>query len=104
MPAWWWSATGTARCPTALRQAGLGDLVDGIVSSAEVGRAKPAPEPFRAGLRLAQVPAAGALFVGDSPDTDVAGAEAAGIRAVLVDRTGAAPDAIASLESVPSLF
>ncbi|HYI37527.1 MAG TPA: HAD family hydrolase [Thermoleophilaceae bacterium] len=91
----------------ALDRAGLGDLVDGVVSSAEVGRAKPAPEPFRAGLELAGVPAAEALFVGDSADTDVEGAEAAGIRAVLVAREGPAPagvEAIASLELLPSLF
>ncbi len=57
----------------ALDGAGLGGLVDGVVSSAEVGRAKPAPEPFRAGLELAGVRAGEALFVGDSPDTDIAG-------------------------------
>ena len=91
----------------ALAQAGLGELVDGVVSSAEVGRAKPAPEPFVAGLELAGVPAAEALFVGDSADTDVEGATAAGIRAVLVAREGPAPagvEAIASLELLPSLF
>ena len=44
--------------PAALAQAGLGGLVDGVVSSAEVGQAKPAPEPFRAGLELAGVEAA----------------------------------------------
>lgn len=90
--------------PAALVQAGLGDLVDGAVSSAEVGRAKPAPEPFLAGLALAGVEADDALFVGDSPDTDVAGAEAAGIRAVLVDRGGGAAGSIPSLERLPSLF
>lgn len=91
----------------ALDRAGLGDLVDGVVSSAQVGRAKPAPEPFRAGLELAGVPADDALFVGDSPETDIQGAQAAGIRAVLVAREGGAPggiEAIASLERLPSLF
>lgn len=93
--------------PTALAQAGLGALVDGVVSSAEVGRAKPAPEPFRAGLELAGAAAGDALFVGDSPDTDIAGARGAGIRALLVARDGPAPDgleAVTSLELVPSLF
>ena len=91
----------------ALARAGLGGLVDGVVSSAEVGRAKPAPEPFRAGLDLAGVEAGDALFVGDSPDTDIAGARAAGIRALLVARGGEAAegaDAVTSLERVPSLF
>jgi putative hydrolase of the HAD superfamily len=91
----------------ALGQAGLAELVDGAVSSAEVGSAKPAPEPFLAGLALAGVPASAALYVGDSPDTDIAGARGAGIRAVLVAREGAAPEgveAVPSLEHVPSLF
>ena len=91
----------------ALAQAGLDGLVDGVVSSAQVGRAKPAPEPFRAGLALAGVEAGAALFVGDSPDTDIAGARAAGIRAVLVARAEAPPEgveAVASLEHLPSLF
>ncbi len=91
----------------ALAQAGLDGLIDGVVSSAEVGRAKPAPEPFRAGLELAGVVAPDALFVGDSPDTDIAGARDAGMRALLVARHGQAPagvDAVASLAAVPSLF
>ena len=78
-----------------------------MVSSAEVGRAKPAPEPFRAGLALAGVAAADALFVGDSPDTDIAGARqpASGpcswrARAPLPDGV----EAVRSLEAVPSLF
>ena len=78
-----------------------------MVSSAEVGRAKPAPEPFRAGLELAGVRGRDALFVGDSPDTDIEGARAAGIRALLVAREGPAPEGvevITSLERVPSLF
>ena len=93
--------------PEALGQAGLGELIDGVVSSAEVGRAKPAPEPFRAGLELAAVEAADALFVGDSPETDIEGAQAAGIRAALVARDGPGPpgiESVRSLEALPSLF
>jgi putative hydrolase of the HAD superfamily len=45
--------------------------------------------------------------VGDSLENDVAGARAAGIRPVLLDRSGAAPApgvaAIASLEQLPGL-
>ena len=72
----------------ALARAGLGGLIDGAVSSAEVGRAKPEPAAFRAGLALAGVEADDALFVGDSPETDIAGARAAGIRALLIARDG----------------
>ena len=48
-----------------------------------------------------------AVMVGDSLDTDVEGALAAGLRAVLVDRWGAAPETdvpvIASLGELPGL-
>ncbi|MEA2265468.1 MAG: hypothetical protein QOE27_1051, partial [Solirubrobacteraceae bacterium] len=70
----------------ALAQAGLSPLIDGVVSSAAVGAAKPSPAVFRAGLALAGVPAERALHVGDSYDEDVAGARAAGIAPILLTR------------------
>lgn len=94
--------------PDGLASAGLERLLDGAVSSAEVGLAKPAAEPFRAGLALAGVGASEALYVGDSVDTDIEGARAAGLRAVLVSRGGDAPprveSVVRSLEQLPSLF
>jgi putative hydrolase of the HAD superfamily len=93
--------------PEWLGPPGLLELVDGVVSSAEVGAAKPDPAPFLRGLELAGVPPEDALHVGDSLENDVAGARAAGIRAVLVDRAGAAPpgvEAVRSLTEVPSLL
>lgn len=74
--------------PQVLEEAGLGSLLDGVVSSASVGAGKPSPALFEAALGLAGVPAELALHVGDSPEKDVAGASAAGIRAVLIDRGG----------------
>jgi putative hydrolase of the HAD superfamily len=73
----------------ALEQAGIGRLVDGAVSSAEIGAAKPAAAIFRAGLALAGVPAERAIHVGDSYEEDVQGARAAGIEPVLLERTDA---------------
>jgi putative hydrolase of the HAD superfamily len=93
--------------PEWLGPPGLLELVDGVVSSAEVGAAKPDPAPFVRGLELAGVAPEDALHVGDSLDNDVAGARAAGIRAVLVDRSGAAPpgvEAVRSLTEVPPLL
>jgi len=75
--------------PEALAQAGIAGLVDGVVSSAEVGAAKPDPEIFRRALALAGASAEEALHVGDSLELDVEGARAAGIEAVLVVRDGA---------------
>ena len=57
-----------------------------VVSSWEVGCYKPDPVIFRMALARMGVPAEGLLYVGDSPATDVKGATACGIRAVLIDR------------------
>ena len=75
-----------------LGEIGLGGLVDDIVVSAEAGVAKPAPGIFEVALRRLGCPARKVLFVGDSPETDIAGARGAGLRAVLVDRSANAPD------------
>lgn len=69
-----------------LEQTGLAPLVDAALSSAEAGVAKPDPAIFAQALALAGGRAGDAVMVGDSVDTDVAGALAAGIEAVLVTR------------------
>jgi putative hydrolase of the HAD superfamily len=69
-----------------LASTGLTPLVDGVLTSAEVGSSKPAPEIFERALELAGATPADALHVGDSPDHDVAGARAAGIEPVLLVR------------------
>ena len=74
-----------------LQEVGLLSLLDGVVSSAQVGAAKPDPAIFRAALARAGVAAAHAVHVGDSPAEDVLGARAVGIRAVLLHRDPAAP-------------
>ncbi|CAB4857986.1 unannotated protein [freshwater metagenome] len=72
-----------------LQETGLAALVDGVLTSAECGVAKPDPAIFHLALERAGGGAsAAALHVGDDPRTDVAGALAAGIAAVLVDRRG----------------
>ena len=87
---------------------GLGRLVNGAISSAELGASKPHPAIFRHALTLAGVPASYALHVGDSLDADVAGARAAGIAAALLDREdGRRPPAdvpvLRSLRELPAL-
>jgi putative hydrolase of the HAD superfamily len=76
-----------------LAEIGLGGLVDEVVVSAEVGARKPDPAIVEAALGRLGCPAGKALMVGDSPETDVAAARAAGVRAVLIDRTGTVPEA-----------
>jgi putative hydrolase of the HAD superfamily len=72
-------------------RAGLAELVDAIVTSAETGARKPDPALFEAALAAAGCEAGEAIHAGDSLENDVAGASAAGVRAVLVDRTGGGP-------------
>ena len=71
-----------------LERCGLSELLDGAISSAEAGSRKPDPGIFRAALELAGCEAGAALHVGDTPDEDCEGARAAGIRALLLDRSG----------------
>jgi HAD superfamily hydrolase (TIGR01549 family) len=68
---------------------GLAEAFDVVVMSDAMGRQyrKPHPAPFRAALESLDVPAKRAVYVGDRPQTDVAGANAAGMRAIRV-RTG----------------
>jgi putative hydrolase of the HAD superfamily len=92
-----------------LAATGLAALVDGAVSSAEVGVGKPHADIYARGLEVAGVEAGEALMAGDSPDTDVEGALACGIAAVLVDRWGTAQapagaHRIASLAELPALI
>jgi putative hydrolase of the HAD superfamily len=86
--------------PRVLERVGLLPLLDGVVTSASVGAAKPDPAIFRAALEVADCEASEALHVGDSNEEDVAGAGAAGIRALLLDRSGAGD--LASLAELPS--
>jgi putative hydrolase of the HAD superfamily len=89
----------------ALAQTGLTPLLDGAISSAEVGAAKPAPAIFERALALAGgVAAAAAVHVGDDVGADVVGARAAGIAPVLVVRNGAAsPDGVTTLRDLQAL-
>jgi putative hydrolase of the HAD superfamily len=69
-----------------LAQTGLAPLLDGIVISAEEGVAKPDRAIFARALAIAGVGAGEAAHVGDTAETDAAGALAAGLRAVHLER------------------
>jgi putative hydrolase of the HAD superfamily len=88
-----------------LARTGLAALVDGAITSAELGAAKPAPAIFARALELAGgVAPDRALHAGDSVEADVAGARAAGIEAVLVVRDGApAPAGVRTIRSLAEL-
>src|SRR3974390_892566 len=81
-------------CTLAEHLVGLGirERVDAVVVSAVVGVAKPDPRLFAAALSELGLPADAAVVCGDDPARDLAGARAAGIRGVLMDRAGRHPD------------
>jgi putative hydrolase of the HAD superfamily len=69
-----------------LVRVGLRSALDGVISSAVVGAAKPDPLPFQRGLELAGAAAHEAVHVGDSETEDVSGALGAGITPMLLRR------------------
>src|SRR4051812_28979204 len=91
-----------------LERTGLRELLDGALSSAEVGAAKPDPAILARALEIARSAPEHAWHVGDDVEADVGAARAAGMRPVLIDRGGAAavPGGvlrIASLAELPEL-
>ena len=80
------NSNGCARA--LLAGAGLGDALDFVIDSAEVGVEKPDPKIFRLGLEQAGVAAHEAVYVGDLYSVDVLGSRAAGLGAILLDPRG----------------
>lgn len=70
----------------AIERCRFDGLVDHVVSSAEAGAAKPDPVPFERALELTGLRPGSVVHVGDEPELDVAGARAAGITPVLIQR------------------
>ncbi len=85
--------------PDVLQRCGLGELLDGAVSSAAAGARKPDPAIFEPALELAGCVPEEAVHVGDTPEEDVDGARAAGITPLLIDRSGNGGD-ISSLREI----
>lgn len=74
-----------------LERLGVGAWIDAVVVSAEIGVRKPDPRLFEAALARLGVVRDEAVVCGDDPSRDLAGAVAAGIRGVLIDREGRHP-------------
>ena len=69
-----------------LERHGLGELVDEVLVSNDVGARKPADRIFD--LAKERLPAAEYVYVGDSYEADVVGARSAGFHTIHVDETG----------------
>jgi putative hydrolase of the HAD superfamily len=63
----------------------LSRFFDSVTISSEAGWAKPDPRIFKAALAAHGFAPAEAMHVGDSPDLDIVGADAANIAVVLID-------------------
>jgi len=74
------------RLRTIVREMGLDAIFDRVTISSEEGVRKPNPVIFERALAGLGVRAEEALHVGDLVEDDIAGARAAGLRGVLVDR------------------
>jgi putative hydrolase of the HAD superfamily len=88
-----------------LAETGLAGLVDGAVASAVAGAAKPDPVIYTRALALVDARPDASLHVGDTVEADVAGALAAGIAPVLLDRHDAAdaPEGVPVIRSLAEL-
>lgn len=95
-----------------IRLLGLDAQIDFAVVSGELGVWKPDPAIFDAALERGGVPAKDAVFVGDSARYDIAGAHAARIRSIWVDRAERGWDVrlrppdrtVANLRQIPPLL
>jgi putative hydrolase of the HAD superfamily len=71
-----------------LDRLGLRSWLGVVVTSQDAGANKPNPEIFQYALQQAGVLPAEAIYVGDQYQVDVLGARGAGMKAILLDRTG----------------
>jgi len=90
-----------------LRNCGLDQFFDSVHISTQVGAAKPDPAIFQAALSHHAIEPHQAVHVGDSLREDVEGAQAAGIKPILLDRDHShadCPSRITSLDQLPDLL
>jgi len=94
-----------------VRRLGLADYFQFALCAEELGVGKPDPKPFQEALARAGIAAAHAVHIGDHPSDDIAGAQAAGLRAIWFNPLGKAweadtmPDGeVRSLADLPALL
>ncbi len=80
---------------------GLRAHVDAVVSSAQVGAAKPDPAPLVRGLELLGATAERAVMIGDDR-VDAEAAQALGIPCALVETAGGIADVVDELLAIPA--
>lgn len=71
---------------------GAGPMFKQVVTSSEFGQRKPHPAIFAHALRALGIGPDAAMYIGDNPVDDIAGAAGAGLRAILIDPADRWPD------------
>lgn len=80
-----------------LRTIGLHSAVDVICISEQIGAQKPSGEAFNTLAEKLDVAPSECLFIGDNPRQDIAGARAAGMQAILIERYGEDAEGLAEI-------
>lgn len=81
---------------------GVLDLIDGAVYTSDIPWTKPHPQAFRAALDAVEVDEPGrAVFVGDRLYDDISGANAVGMRSILVPHSDIPPDQFGPVTGQP---
>jgi HAD superfamily hydrolase (TIGR01549 family) len=92
----------------ALKITGIGDYFSVVATTESLGYDKPDPRLFLEAAKLTGFPVQSILHVGDNLDLDVKGASAAGMQAILIDRTTKSHEGhvqvIHSLDELPPLI
>jgi putative hydrolase of the HAD superfamily len=70
---------------TALAAHGIRDRFETVVVSADIGWRKPRPEIFREAFRRMGIGPTDAIFVGDTPEVDVLGAQGVGMDVIWIN-------------------
>lgn len=93
-----------SRLDDVLRGCELAEFFDSVHISTRVGAAKPDPLLFDAALAHHRIEASQAWHVGDSPREDFEGAQAAGLRGILLNRQTAADNSLAVISNLNQLL
>ena len=97
-----WSAPGPWL--EAFARAGIARVFEVMVFSSQTSSIKPSPLIFQRLLAEAGVPAAEAVYIGDDPTRDIAGAKAAGLTTIWLAQGRAADPALGADRDIESLL
>jgi putative hydrolase of the HAD superfamily len=91
-----------------ISRTGLGRYIDIVLTSDQLGVAKPDPRAFELACVRLGVPARAAVYVGDQLEVDALAATAAGLRGIWLNRNGGSVprgvEAVGNLTDLPSLL